>query len=74
MASIWVAGVRVPVATVMDGLPTVLSLKKKLPSPPATPTEEIEPSKSPVLPVSKSMVGEVEVRFTVPTKLVTRLL
>jgi hypothetical protein len=74
MVSVWLAGIKAPDATVIEGLPTVVSLKKKLPDPPAIPTEVTEPSKAPVPLTSNRMVREEEERLAVPTKVDTRLL
>ena len=54
------------------GVPALVSLKKKLPSPLLMATDIIDPSNGPVLMVSNRIVPESEERFAVPLNDVTR--
>jgi hypothetical protein len=61
-----VAEVNVPEATVIVGVPAVVSLKKKLPVPEVIGTEITVPSNAPELLVSNRIMVEFEVRLAVP--------
>ncbi len=66
MISVWLSEVNVPEATVITGVPMVVSVKKKLPAPLTALTAVTVPSKAPLPLVSNTMVAEVALRSTVP--------
>jgi hypothetical protein len=74
IVSVCTAEVSVPEATVIVGLPTVVSLKKNPPVPDAMATDVTVPSNGPELLVSNRIVPEDEDKFAVPLNVVTRLL
>ena len=72
--SICVAEFKIPELIMTLGEPTMVSLKKKLPVPPAIATEVMVPSNAPVLLESKNKDTELEERSAVPTNPLTKLL
>jgi hypothetical protein len=74
IVSVCVAEVSVPEATVIVGLPTVVSLKKNPPVPDAMDTDVTVPLNAPVLLVSNRIVPEEDDKLAVPLNVVTRLL
>jgi hypothetical protein len=74
IVSVWFAEVNPLEATVMIGLPAVVSLKKKLPVPPVIPTDVTVPLNGPPALVSNRIVPDDEDKFAVPVYPVTKLL